>query len=102
MFLERSGHHRLLLVVLVVLATRLVHAQASQNSYQGSVVQQKATNAVLPLSLDDAIRMGLKNNLGSILQNTDVRSSGGQKLQNLQALLPTVTGIAQSTRKCAY
>lgn len=97
MFLERSGRHRLLLVVLVALATRLVHAQASQNSYQGSVVQQKATNAVLPLSLDDAIRMGLKNNLGSILQNTDLQSSGGQKLQNLQALLPTVTGIAQDS-----
>jgi outer membrane protein TolC len=97
MLLERSGRHRLLLVVLVALATRLVHAQASQNSYQGSVVQQKATNAVLPLSLDDAIRMGLKNNLGSILQNTDVQSSGGQKLQNLQALLPTVTGIAQDS-----
>lgn len=95
MFLERSGRHSLLLVVLVALATRLVHAQASQNSYQGSVVQQKATNAVLPLSLDDAIRMGLKNNLGSILQNTDIQSSGGQKLQNLQTLLPTVTGTAQ-------
>ena len=37
---------------------------------KGSAAQQKATPGVLPLSLEDAIQMGLKNNLGAILQNT--------------------------------
>ena len=67
------------------------------NSYQGSVVQQKATAGELPLSLDDAIQMGLKNNLGAILQNISVKTAGGQKLQQLQALLPTITGTAQDS-----
>ncbi|HZC43178.1 MAG TPA: TolC family protein [Acidobacteriaceae bacterium] len=71
-------------------------AQTS-DSYKGSAVQQKATPGELPLSLDDAIQMGLKNNLGAILQNTDVKSEGGAKLQQLQALLPLVTGTAQDS-----
>lgn len=72
-------------------------AQTSGNSYQGSVVQQKATPGVLPLSLQGAIERGLKNNLGSILQSASAQSAGGQKLQALQALLPTVTGTAQDS-----
>ena len=71
--------------------------QASASSYQGSVVQQKATPGVLPLSLEGAIGMGLKNNLGAILQNTGVKTAGGEKLQQLQALLPTITGTAQAS-----
>jgi outer membrane protein TolC len=67
------------------------------NSYQGSVVQQKSTLGELPLSLDEAIQMGLKSNLGAILQNTNVKTVGGQKLQQLQALLPTVKGTAQDS-----
>ncbi|HET9088617.1 MAG TPA: TolC family protein [Acidobacteriaceae bacterium] len=98
MFLERSLRHSLLISVLVGVAAPLGNAQAGpQNSYQGSVVQQKATHAIMPLSLDEAIRLGLRNNLGSILQSTDVQSAAGQKLQNLQALLPTVTGTAQDS-----
>jgi len=94
--LETSLRHGLLSLFLVAAATPVLSGQStSQNSYQGSVVQQKATNTVLPLSLDEAIRMGLNNNLGSILQSTDVQSAGGQKLQQLQALLPKVTGTAQ-------
>jgi outer membrane protein TolC len=34
--------------------------------------------------------------LGAILQNTNVKSEGGSKLQQLQALLPTVTGTAEA------
>ncbi len=59
-------------------------------------MQEKPTAGMLPLSLDDAMRMGLKNNLGAILQSTNVNSEGGAKLQQLQALLPTVTGTAQA------
>lgn len=93
---------RLHFFVFLAGATCLAHstgfAQAvSASRYQGSVVQQKATSAVLPLSLDEAVHMGLKNNLGSILQGASVKSAGGLKLEQLQSLLPTVTGTAQDS-----
>ncbi len=72
---------------------------AAQNSaptpLQGSVVQGRATGQVLPLSMDEAIRMGLHNNLAGIAQSADVETAGGQHLQQLQSLLPTITGTAQ-------
>ena len=63
-------------------------------SFHGSVVSGKATADVLPLRLDDAIQRGLANNLGLILQTSDVKNANGQRLQELQHLLPTVTGEA--------
>lgn len=70
----------------------VTNAQSQQSSYQGSVVIGQATDGVLSLSLDDAIQRGLKQNLGIILSGTSEQSAAGQKLQELQALLPTVTG----------
>lgn len=94
----RRGGLRYLAIIVIIASVIQSGAQAqTSNSYQGSVVQQKATPGELPLSLDDAIQMGLKNNLGAILQNTSVKTAGGQKLQQLQALLPTVTGTAQDS-----
>jgi outer membrane protein TolC len=66
-------------------------------SFHGSLVRGKATADVLPLSIDDAIQRGLQNNLGLILQSSSERQAGGQRLQSLQALLPTVTGSASIT-----
>ncbi len=106
MFLKRPWRPSLQFLVLTAAAIYFVQSAAqgqvssttsSTSPYQGSVVQQKATSGVLPLALDDAIRMGLKNNLGAILQNTNVQSAGGEKLQDLQALLPKVTGTAQDS-----
>ncbi len=85
-----------MLAAMAGFANLNVQAQTSTN-YQGSVVQQKATTGILPLSLDDAIQMGLQNNLGAILNSASVKTAGGQKLQQLQSLLPTVTGTAQDT-----
>jgi outer membrane protein TolC len=65
---------------------------APSSSYQGGVVDEKATAEVLPLTLDDAIQRGLKHNLGLILTSTNQQSAGGQRLQELQGLLPTVDG----------
>src|SRR5665213_3353644 len=87
-------------LVFTTLVAGVAHSGAQvqmSDSYRGSAVQQKATPGELPLSLDDAMQMGLKNNLGAILQNTNVQSEGGSKLQQLQALLPTVTGTAQAS-----
>jgi len=66
----------------------------TQDSYKGSLVTGQATGTVLDLSLDDAIARGLRQNLGLILQTTAQQNAKGQQYQQLQALLPTVTGDA--------
>jgi outer membrane protein TolC len=67
---------------------------APDQSFKGSLVSGKATAEALPLSLDDAIQRGLKNNLGLILQGSNEKAASGARLQELQHLLPTVTGAA--------
>jgi outer membrane protein TolC len=69
-------------------------AQPTQDSFKGSIVTGKATDGVLDLSLDDAIKRGLRQNLGLILQTSSVKNASGQRLEELQALLPTVTASA--------
>jgi outer membrane protein TolC len=69
-------------------------AQVTQDTYHGSIVAGTATGTVLDLSLDDAIQRGLRQNLGLILQTSAVKNSNGQRLEELQALLPTVTATA--------
>jgi outer membrane protein TolC len=51
----------------------------------------KLVTGVLPLSLQDAIDRGLKQNLGLLLSDADVRSARGQRWEQLSALLPHVT-----------
>jgi len=58
--------------------------------YSGSV-PAKLVPGVLPLSLQDAIDRGLKQNLGLLLSNADIRSARGQRWEQLSALLPHVT-----------
>jgi outer membrane protein TolC len=67
------------------------------SSFRGSLVEGKATADVLPLSLDEAIQRGLRTNLGLILQSSSERQAGGQRLEQLQSLLPTITGKASIT-----
>jgi outer membrane protein TolC len=69
----------------------------SQQDYKGSLIDGKATDGVLDLSLDEAVRRGMKTNLGIILQGSQVQTASGTRLQQLQALLPTVTGSASYT-----
>jgi outer membrane protein TolC len=46
----------------------------------------------MPLSLNDAIQRGLKFNLGLILTSQNTLSARGARLEQLQALLPAVSG----------
>src|SRR5579862_279300 len=69
-------------------------AQPTQDSFHGSIVAGKATGDVLDLPLDDAIQRGLRQNLGIILQSSSEKNANGQRLEELQALLPTVTADA--------
>ena len=64
----------------------------AQSTYQGSVANQSVTPGVLQLTIKDAVLTGLKNNLGIILSGQNVNEAGGQRLQQLQKLLPTVNG----------
>ncbi|MGO4210854.1 TolC family protein, partial [Terriglobus sp. YAF25] len=72
--------------------SRSTTGTSGQDNFKGSVVEGKATDGVLDLSLGDAIRRGLKTNLGLILETSSVKESGGKRLQELQALLPTARG----------
>jgi outer membrane protein TolC len=84
-------------VCLLLVATAHLHGQTTgqESNFQGSVVQQKASTQVLSLGLDDAIQRGLRYNLGLILQSENAHSAGGQRLQALQSLVPSVTGSAE-------
>ena len=57
--------------------------------FSGSV-PSKLVPGVLPLSLQEAIDRGLKQNLGLLISNTDIGAARGQRWQQLSALLPHV------------
>jgi outer membrane protein TolC len=62
---------------------------AQGGDFSGSVPTQPIAG-VLPVSLQDAIDRGLKQNLGVLISNTDIGTARGQRWQELAALLPHV------------
>jgi outer membrane protein TolC len=104
---DNSGNLVLAVCALAALACSVsaapAAAQAPPNqpsgptaaSFSGSVTAGQATAQTIDLSLDDAIQRGLKNNLGVILSATQTEQVRGQRLSQLQALLPSVTFDAQ-------
>ena len=60
------------------------------NPYSGSV-PAKAVAGRIELSLEDAIGLGLKHNLGLLLSRADTRTARGQRWDELSALLPHVS-----------
>ena len=78
----------------------LAPSQASgpnAQSFQGSVTAGDPTGQPIDLTLDDAIQRGLKNNLGVILSGTQTASARGQRLSQLQSLLPSVDATIKDT-----
>ncbi len=71
-------------------ATGANGATPNQDSFKGSIVNGKNTGTVIDLSLDEVIQRGLRQNLGIILQGSSVQAANGQRLQDLQRLLPTI------------
>ena len=65
---------------------------AASSTYQGSVVTTRPTSDVMPLSLEKAVELAMQHNLGLIVSGTNVSTAGGQRLQQLQNLLPTIDG----------
>ncbi len=74
---------------LAVLTSGRLLAQSS-SPFQGSVTAGEASTQPVSLSLDEAIQRGLKTNLGVILSNAQSSAARGQRISQLQSLLPTV------------
>jgi outer membrane protein TolC len=64
---------------------------SATNPFFGSVTAHPASDERLKLSLDDAVNMGLKNNLGLKEAEAGEKSIHGQKNQAIQEFLPTIT-----------
>jgi outer membrane protein TolC len=85
-----------LAVLAFAAAAASLHAQApnptsASNPFFGSVTVRPITDEALKLSLDDAIALGLKNNLGLKEAENSEKSIHGQKNEAVQEFLPTVT-----------
>ncbi|MGA2278039.1 MAG: TolC family protein [Terracidiphilus sp.] len=65
-------------------------AAQSASSFQGSVARGQLSAQPIDLSLDDAIQRGLDANLGVILSGSQAAAARGERLSQLQALLPSV------------
>lgn len=65
------------------------------STFEGSVSRQAVQPGVLPLSLGEAMQRGLRYNLGLLLTSQNVQAARGARLEELQALLPTVTGTVK-------
>jgi outer membrane protein TolC len=79
----------------------------SQNPYLGGVPSGKFRSASLALSLEDAVTLGLKQNLGGVLAADAVIDARGEKWQALSELLPNVVtdtgfGVHQVNIKAAF
>ena len=63
---------------------------SAANPFFGSVTLRPATEEVLKLSLDEAVSLGLKNNLGLKEAENGEKAIKAEKLQAVQEFLPTV------------
>jgi len=64
---------------------------SAQSSLLGGIPTGEATAETLPLSLSEALKRGLKYNLGSFLSEQSVLAARGASLLALSQLLPKVT-----------
>ena len=77
-------------------AGALIHAQAPNptsagNPFFGSVTVRGVSDEALKLSLDEAVRRGLENNLGLKEAENGEKTIQGEKNEALQEFLPTIT-----------
>lgn len=79
----------------------------SQNPYLGGVPGGKLSATPVALSLEDAVALGLKQNLGGVLATDVVTDARGQRWQALSELLPNVVtdtgfGVHQINVRAAF
>src|SRR5215472_15115011 len=76
----------------------------SQNPYLGGVPKGTANPLALPLSLEESVARGLRQNLGGLLSSDAVSGTRGERWRALSALLPNLTtatsfGVRQNDLK---
>lgn len=85
---------------IVIAAATTAAAQASfalPDAFHRGVPTGTATADTLPLSLSDAIKRGLDQNLGVILEQGQVQSKDADRLRDLSALIPHISaGVRES------
>src|SRR5277367_2249005 len=79
-----------------MLSAQTANQSSAQSPYYGSVTIVKPTDGVKPLSIDQAIGMGIEHNLALILARQQELSAKAQTGESLQSLLPTITAQADS------
>ena len=79
-----------------MLAAQTANQSSAQSPYYGSVTTVQPTDGVKPLTLDQAIAMGIEHNLALVEARQQEQSAKAQTLVSLQPLLPTVTAQADS------
>jgi outer membrane protein TolC len=71
-----------------------------QSSYLGGVPVGRAVAGALPISIEDAVQRGLKQNLGVLLSSDALVAAQGRRWQMLSALLPSaVTETSLNTHQ---
>jgi outer membrane protein TolC len=85
-----------ILIALALAGASALYAQgpnptSAANTFFGSVIARPVSDETLKLSLDEAIALGLKNNLGLKIAENSEKSIQGQKNEALQNFLPTIT-----------
>jgi outer membrane protein TolC len=85
------------LLSAAVMPAQTVNQSSSQSPYYGSVTTVKPTDGVKPLTLDQAIAMGIEHNLALIEAKEQEKTAQAQKLLSLQPMLPTVTAAAETS-----
>jgi outer membrane protein TolC len=68
-----------------------------QGQFQGSTASGKDTGAILSLTLEKALALGLRFNLSAIGQLQSVRQAEGQRVVARSTLLPNVTTVINET-----
>ncbi len=89
-----------LVLMLAAAAAAQVYTSptVAPDTVYGSVTMGPAAPAVLPLSLDDAIRRGLRANLQTTLAAQDQQIASGERLEAINYLSPTITWEAKRSR----
>ncbi len=71
-------------------AQTVVNQSSATNTYYGSVTTVPMVDHTVPLTLDDAIRLGLEHNLALTLARDQQKTASGNSLQSLNPLLPNI------------
>ena len=94
--LRGAGAGLLCAGLALAIAAEPAHAQmgnpsSATNPFYGSVTLHPATEEMLRLSLDEAVRLGLQTNLGLREAESGEKLIQGEKNEALQEFLPTIT-----------